>query len=238
MVERFFFHGGDGGGEERMMVLLGPSESGKTSLLFQFAFNCALRSREDVVFICNRRRIESKPPCLFQGIDPSSEVFRRIRMKYIEDDEAIKKYFAAFHLLTNFPAAVIIDDFGDFFDERRCQQRYRNHRGRDMAMVRTLSLASDAISHANSRLAEPCRLLLADNPRQQFIYNLWISCTFSITTASEEGDGSSSFVLTKSSGRKRAAVYSTALQYLVLQRVTEGEDEEDLRLTVKTDDGE
>ena len=36
----------------------------------------------------------------------------------MEDDEAIKKYFAAFHLHHKFPVAVIIDDFGDFFDER------------------------------------------------------------------------------------------------------------------------
>ena len=38
--------------------------------------------------------------------------------RYIEDDEGIKRYFAAFHLLKPFPAAVVIDDFGDFFDER------------------------------------------------------------------------------------------------------------------------
>lgn len=38
--------------------------------------------------------------------------------RYIEDGDEIRKYFAAFHLLDNFPAAVIIDDFADFFSER------------------------------------------------------------------------------------------------------------------------
>lgn len=38
--------------------------------------------------------------------------------RYIENDEDIKKYFAAFHLHENFPAAVIIDDFSDFFNDR------------------------------------------------------------------------------------------------------------------------
>ena len=38
--------------------------------------------------------------------------------RYIEDGDEIKKYFAAFHLLDNFPAAVIVDDFADFFSER------------------------------------------------------------------------------------------------------------------------
>lgn len=63
-----------------------------------------------VVYICNRRRFETKPPFLSQ----------RIQIKYVDDydDEGIKKYFAAFHLLHPFPRAVIIDDFGDFFLER------------------------------------------------------------------------------------------------------------------------
>lgn len=38
--------------------------------------------------------------------------------RYLDDDEGIKKYFAAFHLHEIFPAAVIVDDFGDFFHER------------------------------------------------------------------------------------------------------------------------
>jgi hypothetical protein len=38
--------------------------------------------------------------------------------RYIEDGDEIIKYFAAFHLLDNFPAAIIVDDFADFFSER------------------------------------------------------------------------------------------------------------------------
>lgn len=114
--------------------------SGKTSLLFQFAFNVALHSNNShVLFISNRHSFDSKPPFLsqvimlsllsslsflyftflvfsrFQGIDPSSHVFHRIQMKYMNDDEDISKYFAAFHLHDTLPAAVIIDDFGHFF---------------------------------------------------------------------------------------------------------------------------
>lgn len=36
----------------------------------------------------------------------------------MEDDEEIKKYFAAFHLHDKIPTAVVVDDFGDFFDDR------------------------------------------------------------------------------------------------------------------------
>lgn len=95
--------------------------------------------------------------------------------RYLDDDEGIKKFFAAFHLYDKFPVSVVIDDFGDFFDERyflffmdrlcgfffcvrfnyfrnfdsrSCQQRYGNPRGRDLAMVRTLALCHNAMIHA------------------------------------------------------------------------------------------
>lgn len=37
--------------------------------------------------------------------------------RYVDDDEGIRKYFAAFHLHLDLPAAVVIDDFGDFFTQ-------------------------------------------------------------------------------------------------------------------------
>lgn len=36
----------------------------------------------------------------------------------MDDDEGIRNYFAAFHLYAEFPVAVVVDDFGDFFHER------------------------------------------------------------------------------------------------------------------------
>lgn len=38
--------------------------------------------------------------------------------RYVDDDEGIKKFFAAFHLNGTFPVSVIIDDFADLFDAR------------------------------------------------------------------------------------------------------------------------
>uniref|UniRef100_A0A7C9D532 Uncharacterized protein n=1 Tax=Opuntia streptacantha TaxID=393608 RepID=A0A7C9D532_OPUST len=132
MIERFFSttsstaaRQSDGGTNyqpytEPIKLLSGPPSCGKTSLLFQYALNCAAEPDSYVVFICNRRRLEAKPPFLSQGIDPSSDLFQRIQIKYVEDDQAIKKYFAAFHLLQPSPTAVIVDDFGDLFHERFC----------------------------------------------------------------------------------------------------------------------
>ncbi|GAV71464.1 hypothetical protein CFOL_v3_14958 [Cephalotus follicularis] len=217
-----------------IILLSGPPSSGKTSLLLQFAFNYALDSiscPRKVVFICNRRRLETKPPYLSQGIDTSSDVFQRIQMKYVDDDEGIKKYFAAFHLHDTFPSAVIVDDFGDFFDQRICQDRYGNPRGRDLAMVRTLALCHNAVTHANQKA--PCKLLLSDthhgdSPRLLFIYRRWVSAIFTI-----KGDGYGSFLLksNRSSGignleKTKIAKYSIALQYLVLEGIDEEGNEQ------------
>ncbi|GMH02108.1 hypothetical protein Nepgr_003947 [Nepenthes gracilis] len=213
---------------DTIILLSGPPSCGKTSLLFQFALNSisteddGMGSRPSVVFICCRRRLESRPPCLLKGIDRSSGAFHRIQMKYVDDDEGIKKYFAAFHLHDTLPAAVIIDDFGDFFDERNCQQRYGNARGRDMAMVRVLALCQSAMLHANKKAH--CKLLLSDmhlgdSSRLLYIYKRWVSSLFTI-----QGDGSGSFLLKNSIPVEdcRVAKYSIALQYLVLNGITEG----------------
>lgn len=236
MVERFFSTRPVGGlgSIQRMTLLSGPPCCGKTSLLLQFAINCTSESFGDVVFICNKRRLENKPPFLSHGVDPSSDALQRIQMKYVEDDEEIKNFFAAFHLHESFPVAVIIDDFGEFFMDGNCQQRYSNARGRDLAMVRTLALCWDAIAYANQKLQPKasCNLLVADthqgdSPRLLFIYKRWVQCIFTI-----QGDGSGSYILKNSfiSGNRQAstktAKYSIALQHLALEEIVEQQNQE------------
>lgn len=149
-------------------------------------------------------------------------------MKYVDDIEGVNKYFSAFHLYDTFPVSVIIDDFGDLFDDRYCQERYNNPRGRDLAIVRTLALCRNAIIHANE--TGPCKLLLSDThhgdlPRLLYIYKRWVSSIYTI-----KGDGSGSFFLKKNIylgstnlelQRMRTAKYSIALQYLVLEGINE-----------------
>ncbi|KAE8646754.1 uncharacterized protein LOC101205665 [Cucumis sativus] len=210
-------------------LVSGPPSCGKTSLLFQFAFNLGLEG--NVTFICNRRKLENKPPYLSQGVDPTSETFQRIQMKYLEDDDGIKKYFSAFHLHSTLPVAVVIDDFGDFFEERRCQEKYANPRGRDLAMVRTLALCQNAVSLANQ--CRPCQLVLSDthhgeSPRLIFIYKRWVPTIFTI-----RGDGAGWFILRSINNcgidcclRTKRAKYSIALQFLSLEEISEDSREQ------------
>ncbi|XP_019189347.1 PREDICTED: uncharacterized protein LOC109183739 isoform X2 [Ipomoea nil] len=233
MVERFFplpnptdMSSCRSHSDDPIILLSGPPSSGKTSLLFQYALNSAMEFNGAVVFICSRHKLDTKPPFLSQGVDPSSDIFQRIHIKYIDDDEGIKRYFAAFHIHHANPVSVIIDDFANFFDERNCQQRYNNARGRDLAMVRTLALCRNAIDTAKE--SSPCQLLLSDthhgdSPRLLYIYKRWVSSIYTI-----KGDGFGSFLLRKSNyfgiGKSdgiTTAKYSIALQYLVLEGITE-----------------
>ncbi|CAH9112778.1 unnamed protein product [Cuscuta europaea] len=236
MVERFFplpDPNNDRSCRDRsdsVILLSGPPSSGKTSLLFQYALNAAMGSVSAVVFISNRQKLEAKPPFLSQCVEPSSDIFQRIHMKYIDDEEGIKKYFAAFHVHDEIPVSVIIDDFADFFDDRNCQQRYNNARGKDLAMVRTLALCRNAIDSAKE--SGQCQLLLSDthhgdSPRLLYIYKRWVSSIYTI-----RGDGFGSFFLRrsykfgidKSSGSKTAK-YSVSLQYLLLEGISEDAEE-------------
>ncbi|KAK9120223.1 hypothetical protein Scep_018316 [Stephania cephalantha] len=167
---------------DSIILLSGPRSCGKTSLLFQFALNSVLEmsssSNDYVVFICSRSRLENNP---------------LISPRYVDDDEGMKKYFAAFHLHEMSPKAVIVDDFGDFFDD------------------------SEKLDSGNS-----CKLLISDTyqgdtPRSLFIYKRWASSIFTI-----KGNGQGSYLLSSSSSSelKKVAKYSIALQYLVLEEIT------------------
>ncbi|KAE9593470.1 hypothetical protein Lal_00029429 [Lupinus albus] len=213
-----------------LLLLCGPPSSGKTSLLFQFAFNVAtLHSNSTVIFICNPHSFHSKPPFLSQGIDPSSHLFHRIQIKYLNDDQDIRNYFSAFHLHHTLPAAVLIDDFGLFFHNNN-----GGGGGRDLAMAKTLALCHNAITYANQKGC--CKLLLSDThthqgdiPRFNFIYKKWIHTTFTI----QEGDVPGSFILKDRSysstdntaGSIKAANYSIALQYLVFHGIIDDQVE-------------
>ncbi|KAK8967071.1 hypothetical protein KSP40_PGU012105 [Platanthera guangdongensis] len=53
---------------DHLSLLSGPPACGKTSLLFQFAINCAADNARTVVFICNKKRLDHKPPFLSREI--------------------------------------------------------------------------------------------------------------------------------------------------------------------------
>ncbi|KAK1406460.1 hypothetical protein QVD17_41759 [Tagetes erecta] len=227
MVERFFsVNNIPNTPNDSIILLSGPPSSGKTSLLFQFALNSIATSDQSVVFISTQRSLQIKPPFLPKGIDPSDNVFDRIQMKYVEDEDGINKFFAAFHMYDTFPVLVVIDDLGGFFDERNCQVKYNSPRGRELAVVRTLALCRNAIRHANK--TGPCMLLFSDThhgdtPRFLHIYKRWVNSIYTI-----KGDGIGSYILRRNgseTARTKAAKYTIAFQYLDLEEIYENDEQ-------------
>lgn len=161
-------------------------------------------------------------------MDPASKILERIQMKYIDDYDDIKKYFAAFHLLESFPAAVIIDDFGDFFTKVKYDDKF-GRRDRNFSMVHALGLCSNAIAHANKKLqpSDSCKLLLSEtrklNSTTLFIYKRWINSIFTIEDT--RGDGAGSFFLKRKPDpynnltRMRTAKYSVTYPFLTLEEI-------------------
>ncbi|KAD7477341.1 hypothetical protein E3N88_00477 [Mikania micrantha] len=198
-----------------MILLSGPPSSYSSLLLTHTQFPVELAKsltflqREDIAAL--------------SGIDPSSSVLDRIQMKYVDDEDGINKFFAAFHMHDVFPVLVIIDDLGEFFDERTCQQKHHSPRGRELAIVRTLALCQNAINHANE--TGHCMLLLSDThhgdtPRFLHIYKRWVNSIYTI-----KGDGIGSYILKSNSVRAKSAKYSISLQYLVLEAIYENEEQ-------------
>ncbi|GBG64284.1 hypothetical protein CBR_g41204 [Chara braunii] len=176
----------------RRALLVGPPRSGKTSLLFQFCYNCARESgsRSHVVFICQKKRIENGPPLLSRGVDPSSEVFNRVHMRYLVDDKELRKYLACLHLLPNsqLPTALVIDNFSAFFDQSSHVGggvRSAHGRAQDMAIARTLALLCDAVDFVRQNDQPICKLLVsdtsgADGPRSLYLFQRWFPLIFHI----------------------------------------------------------
>ncbi|KAL3698495.1 hypothetical protein R1sor_012571 [Riccia sorocarpa] len=124
------------------------SNDGKTSLLLQLAYNIASELHIDVVFTCKPRNFDSEYIYIAQAGDYSSEVFDRIHIKYVHNEEELRKYFAAFYMQASLPTTVVIDDFVVFFQS--WDGRHQSGQARsscDLVVVRTLCLAHDAITY-------------------------------------------------------------------------------------------
>jgi hypothetical protein len=97
------------------------NNSGRSSLLFQYAYQVAAAHPDRRVFyICRPQQLEDAPPLLFEGVSRSSAEFSRVHIRYLTEEAQLRKYFAALHMLPieQLPYAVIVDDFSDFFHRR------------------------------------------------------------------------------------------------------------------------
>lgn len=99
-------------------LLAGPSRCGKTSLLFHYAYNYAAAHGEAVYFVAQRHKLQNQLPLPPLNMTQDAEVLKRIKMKYVEDDEKLCKFLASLQLLPRLPRLLVIDDVSSFVGDK------------------------------------------------------------------------------------------------------------------------
>ena len=125
------------------ILLCGPPEVGKTSLLFETALSFADEGKH-VLFICRKKL--SKLPLLAHGrTQPSSVTLKNIQMVYLETKEEFLNYMASIHMSTaRVSHAIIVDNIDAYFPA--------NMRNEDLSLVaKIFALTVDAFLFQKSK---------------------------------------------------------------------------------------
>jgi len=163
-------------------LICGPSRSGKTSMLFQYAYSYAQEGR-NVVFICSKKKIQNALPLPTPASTFSQTVLDKIHMKYIEDDKTLRNYMASIHLFPETPELIVIDDLSSFFGAAV----------QAVSLAKTLAFLKEAGKYCTSNLtpSKSCMMLISDGlsgdnvPRQQNILQKWIPLILVITAGNQ-----------------------------------------------------
>eukprot|EP00882_Tetradesmus_deserticola_P007721 GHRQ01008131.1.p1 GENE.GHRQ01008131.1~~GHRQ01008131.1.p1 ORF type:complete len:244 (+),score=72.44 GHRQ01008131.1:727-1458(+) len=150
-------------------LLFGPQRSGKTSLLFQYAFQLAC-SGQEVVFICDRAQLEQSPLLLPVGVSHQHAAFSKIHFKYVQDLHQLRTYGACIHLLQEPPAAVIVDDLAHLLANARLPDK----RARDTEVTRALAYLADGLDQLREQRGLSVFLLVSDTCCDEGPHNLYL----------------------------------------------------------------
>lgn len=93
-------------------LLIGPKESGRTSLLFEYAFQYV--DNGDNVLYITQNRLE-KLPNLISREKPSVRKLKRIELYYPSTTQEFFRLLNSIHLQKNSYQLVIIDNFDHFY---------------------------------------------------------------------------------------------------------------------------
>ena len=125
------------------IMLCGPQDSGKTSLMFELALSFADEGKH-TLYICPKKL--SKLPLLAHGrIQPSSGTLKYIQMVYLETREEFLNYMASIHMSTaKVFNAIIVDNIDAYFPA--------NMRNEDLSLVaKIFALTVDAFLFQKSK---------------------------------------------------------------------------------------
>eukprot|EP00741_Cyanophora_paradoxa_P006489 tig00001003_g6282.t1 len=134
-------------------LLHGPDESGTTSLLFTYAFNCA-RAGRAVYFIADKQRLNKIRPSLHEGIDGDDPALARCGMKWIRTSEALFGFLANAHLIPRqqMPSLIVLESVLQYFPE--------GTRPTPEGIARLLGFLDDAARAVSAISCQECEVLV------------------------------------------------------------------------------
>jgi len=128
-------------------VLTGPVGCGKTTTLFSISLEFA-RQQHDVIYICNRSKIEKSLPGLAFNAPWVEPALERIHLKYAECSTQLLHFVSGITLCGINPQLIVIDDFSEMIED--CDER---------AVLKVLALLRE--------LGQPPRHQGSDTPNPQ-----------------------------------------------------------------------
>ena len=110
---------GRGGGNRELNLHFSSfvnHDSGKTSLLFQHAITTAERGGAVLFITRDRTKLHKTLPLLPVGVEPpGGQVLKRIHLRYVKDDETLRKLICCIPLLDFSPALIVVDGLAAFY---------------------------------------------------------------------------------------------------------------------------
>eukprot|EP01130_Rhizamoeba_saxonica_P003559 TRINITY_DN1492_c0_g1_i1.p1 TRINITY_DN1492_c0_g1~~TRINITY_DN1492_c0_g1_i1.p1 ORF type:complete len:210 (+),score=39.02 TRINITY_DN1492_c0_g1_i1:283-912(+) len=96
--------------------------SGKTSILFNFAYNEASIGK-NVVFITKQR---NNVPLHPENSPYNDDILSKIEIRYFQHSNDLRAYCAGIHMLENLPDTIVVDDVSSFISNNIESYRLKN----------------------------------------------------------------------------------------------------------------
>ena len=141
----------------KSLLIAGPENSGKSSLSFAIAVSEAKEGAR-VIYICNRNKIESKFPLLYDPVNLN--IYSKIIMRYVSSTYEIKAYLASIHASMQLPAIIIIEDLSLIIDPLRSVSR--RDQGFLECVLFIISLIMDTIQYIEKNTLSSVKLIITD----------------------------------------------------------------------------
>ena len=161
--------------ETSQSICIGPSQSFKSSLLFQFCYTCLQQQPDSVVLVICPQQVQQLPLLVQRMSSPTADQANRLQIIYLTTLEDLLDYLARMNTLDMRLSAIAVDDLNLFMMRRREVRRTRDQLGYEQLLGRIFALLQDTIGHLENKSSPhspSIQLLIMSSFDQHFTHNL------------------------------------------------------------------